>query len=640
MKNTPVHQTEILDQNQISYLESWITFYAKKNNLTITIDTTLDAPAAVPDTTTWATPTIIINPNLCIQKLNLTQEEFLMVMFHEIEHLREDVHLLSTPEGKSIANQRTLRQKNHGKRASSYHFIENIFRDVFVNTQVVETENIPIFRPVLHNLYKTKLFQTTDYSKDRKHKQFGYAIVREAFVPEEQCIVDQQIRKIIDRFRKSGIIEKATTWTFAERLLNIRKLIEPTYKKLLQEDKENYDKNKEDKKGWENQEGKPWEGWKPQQGEANPFEDEYKEVPDHILEDSLKPQDLEKLKKQLQDQAKETQKTPEQRALEQRVKNMWIDPKDKEEFEQTLQKLKQYDNYRKNVLENIKDAQTWELVRDEIVQIFKVIKAHRKKRRYVSKAPVDIEHGTRLHPWAIANGIAEMKWGNENPEMFEMDIIRQKSNYNVGNFEIMILADGTGSMRWEKNTQQKIAILLIMEALKELNDLLEIEKTNLQIPLKMQSEVHIFGKNSRKIKEKSSDFTDKERIQTFSALDEHDGPDNNEWLLVEKIYQEFKEESDSYHREIKAGKIKKIIFVFTDGDQDVDEYKKKLIDNMQNFRQDGVLVYGIGITSAGKSVLSLYHSDNPNLGWARVCLEPSQLAVVIKELLLPHLASL
>ena len=134
-----------------------------------------------------------------------------MVMFHEIEHLREDVHLLSTPEGKSIANQRTLRQKNHGKRASSYHFIENIFRDVFVNTQVVETENIPIFRPVLHNLYKTKLFQTTDYSKDRKHKQFGYAIVREAFVPEEQCIVDQQIRKIIDRFRKSGIIEKATT---------------------------------------------------------------------------------------------------------------------------------------------------------------------------------------------------------------------------------------------------------------------------------------------------------------------------------------------------------------------------------------------------------------------------------------------
>ena len=52
MKNTPVHQTEILNHNQISYLESWITFYAKKNNLTITIDTTLDAPAAVPDTTT------------------------------------------------------------------------------------------------------------------------------------------------------------------------------------------------------------------------------------------------------------------------------------------------------------------------------------------------------------------------------------------------------------------------------------------------------------------------------------------------------------------------------------------------------------------------------------------------------------
>jgi len=52
MQNKPSHQQEYLDQNQISYLESWIAFYAKKNSLNITIDPTLDAPAAVPDTTT------------------------------------------------------------------------------------------------------------------------------------------------------------------------------------------------------------------------------------------------------------------------------------------------------------------------------------------------------------------------------------------------------------------------------------------------------------------------------------------------------------------------------------------------------------------------------------------------------------
>jgi hypothetical protein len=117
----------------------------------------------------------------------------------------------------------------------------------------VDTENIPILKPVLHNLYKTKLFATTDYTKDRKHKQFGYAIVREAFVPEEKCIVDPKVRKMIDRFRKSGIIEKATTGSFTQRLLNIRNLIEPTYKKLLEEDKETYEEEKKNKE----QENKP-----------------------------------------------------------------------------------------------------------------------------------------------------------------------------------------------------------------------------------------------------------------------------------------------------------------------------------------------------------------------------------------------
>jgi len=52
MKNIPTNQQEYLDQNQISYLESWIAFYAKKDSLNITINPALDAPAAVPDTTT------------------------------------------------------------------------------------------------------------------------------------------------------------------------------------------------------------------------------------------------------------------------------------------------------------------------------------------------------------------------------------------------------------------------------------------------------------------------------------------------------------------------------------------------------------------------------------------------------------
>lgn len=106
------------------------------------------------------------------------------------------------------------------------------------------------------------------------------------------------------------------------------------------------------------------------------------------------------------------------------------------------------------------------------------------------------------------------------------------------------------------------------------------------------------------------------------------------------MYQEFDQSSDEEKRNIKQGKIKKIIFIFSDGGQDVPSYEKKLKDNIQNFRDDGVLVYGIGITQAGKSVLKIYNSDDPTLGGAQVCDNPTQLAVVLKNLLKEHLEKL
>lgn len=156
-------------------------------------------------------PTILINPKLCMEKLKLTQNELYMVIFHEIEHLKEDAQMLASTSGKSIIRQRNQRRKEQKNMASSYHFLENILRDVFVNKEVVDGKNIPVLSDTLHDLYKHKLFEETDYTNERKHKQFGFAIVREVFVPEEQCIIDPQIRKIISRFQKAGILEKATT---------------------------------------------------------------------------------------------------------------------------------------------------------------------------------------------------------------------------------------------------------------------------------------------------------------------------------------------------------------------------------------------------------------------------------------------
>ncbi|MEI7558497.1 MAG: hypothetical protein WCJ45_07015 [bacterium] len=53
-------------------------------------------------------------------------------------------------------------------------------------------------------------------------------------------------------------------------------------------------------------------------------------------------------------------------------------------------------------MEQIIDKHTGNAVMQEIENIFQQIRSHRTKPRYKAKGPVDIDHGYRLHPGAIA----------------------------------------------------------------------------------------------------------------------------------------------------------------------------------------------------------------------------------------------
>ena len=98
-----------------------------------------------------------------------------------------------------------------------------------------------------------------------------------------------------------------------------------------------------------------------------------------------------------------------------------------------------------------------------------------------SRWPVDMEHWVRLDTWSIATWIAQVKSWETNPVMFKEDIKHVKENLLVWDFDLTIVADWSWSMEWEKNRQQKIAILLIFEALKLLHDKLEMEKQGTKI---------------------------------------------------------------------------------------------------------------------------------------------------------------
>jgi hypothetical protein len=79
-----------------------------------------------------------------------------------------------------------------------------------------------------------------------RHLQFAYTILREAMLPNEKCNIEPRIRQVVDRMKRAKVIDKSTTGDLSKRLEIIWKYIEPTYRKLLEED---IKENKENKKG-------------------------------------------------------------------------------------------------------------------------------------------------------------------------------------------------------------------------------------------------------------------------------------------------------------------------------------------------------------------------------------------------------
>ncbi|MDR0649897.1 MAG: hypothetical protein LBG59_00380, partial [Candidatus Peribacteria bacterium] len=149
-----------------------------------------------------------------------------------------------SPEGEEVIKKREQRQQEQGIRASSYHELENVLRDMYVNEQVVDIKKVPALRQTLHDIYQKKLFAEKNYLQSPLHQQFLYAMIREHFVPEEKCEVAKEVRKALNTMQRKflglpSIFEKAITGDFAKRLQAIWDLVEPTFTKFLEEDIKN-----------------------------------------------------------------------------------------------------------------------------------------------------------------------------------------------------------------------------------------------------------------------------------------------------------------------------------------------------------------------------------------------------------------
>ena len=210
MKNTP-QQHIPLSKNSFDLVKYTprIERFSKNNDIEIVLDETFSHTAAI-DLENIQKPKIILNPKMIKEKFAYSDEEIVLDIGHEFGHFKEELQLQSTAKGKDISTQRIKRFEEKQHLAPSYHTLENILRDIWVNNDLISPNNLPVLKDTLYSNYKEKMFKEKNYQELPKHVQFMYTIIRESMVPDEKCIVDTQVRKAIQRLERNETIKEST----------------------------------------------------------------------------------------------------------------------------------------------------------------------------------------------------------------------------------------------------------------------------------------------------------------------------------------------------------------------------------------------------------------------------------------------
>jgi hypothetical protein len=289
-------------------------------------------------------------------------------------------------------------------------------------------------------------------------------------------------------------------------------------------------------------------------------------------------------------------------------------------------KKEELDRYRNIVksLENMKNPETNQSVIEELRTLIERIIARRLKPvpapRYPMEEGEDLVEAGQL--------VSDVKAGNLEPKVWETAETRERPGKKFGEVEITLVCDRSTSMSGSKLSEQRKAAVLLMEALREFAERCEEERTSVDKPLEIRSEVYSFQSSSEDatpLKKMSKELGEKERIEVATTLSSVEGS-TTDFIPLETIEKRI--DADS-RKKITEGELKKIVVVFTDGESDDPGRVRKIL---QKLREQGVVAIGVGITEDGKAALTTYAPD------AKLAEKAEQLGKTLGELLQEHLA--
>ncbi len=555
-----------------------------------------------------------------------------------------------------------------------HHAFYNCLDDIWVNNHVSRKaasfeKNTKGGNEVV-DLYREKLFPEINYTKQSRHRQFIYKLLRDDNVPEQECEVSADVTEALERkisfagktYTAKQLIEthikpKTGRDTKAgERYFVIKKTLEPIFKELLMKDlaewKPEYkppQKNPENGDGTSSGEGEASD--KPSSEEfqeKTPFEDEIKEWDEKNM-DQMPPDAMEEIQDKFEQAEKNKQenKKKEIKEAKEDKENEEKSPDEKAQDTQQHQdtawaeKNASVSYSKEDLLKSLNDFRDIEAeiapYLNELSELWRsiVFGTSRSSSRTLGgsyRTGVELDVQKAVDEWGT------IKEGRmDSARIFKREEHVEVVTNTPELIRVRLLGDMSGSMRddyGEKLRTLRQVTALILSSIDEFNTYLNSTRSETKSKLRAETEVRIFGNAEKKIKS----FDDDENVETvsvFSHLNDTIGSTYDNKALEAVIESITPDETELMQR----GKILDIVFEITDGGSNAPESARAAIHSLGD-KGAVVRAFQIGQTSQEEKKLFniVWNKDGEKYG--EIVADISKLVPAITQALKKYLGSI
>lgn len=542
----------------------------------------------------------------------------MFAFLHEYEHFRELRELMKYKNKVTGKTGQEIWNEHHEelKRSKGLQILDNCLDDIKMNRTVLS--RAPVYGETKNELYKNFAFPDNDLTKSPLHLQLAYALLRRRMLPENNTVVDPRVEEIIQELENTKLggqsvidILSSPTINMANRLELQNNLIKPSFLKLMEEARKEkqQQQNSNGKGGGTSENGEL--GDKQEGGNGTPTEDEVFGE-DYADYDNKNPRGItvdvadKAVEKYIE--SENEGKSLEERQMEALAKKEGLSVED----------IRDYQSFWAGI-EGIENPETNERVVDELRALFKKIVTRRMPPR--KKLKYNLEDGSNIDDHVSV--VVGSKTGHFETKIWE-DMVKKETSYKmVGNFDVTLVCDRSGSMQGEKSLQQRIAVGLFLEMLKEFS--LDLEEAQLEEDKKLYIRTEVWGFGSEQevgiIKPMNEELSEKDRVTVYKALGTTPGNSTLDYRPLQEISKNLDEGT---LENIREGKQRKIVVVITDGVSDSVQTLKK---ELEKLRTAGVHVVGIGVGNDAESIKNNYQPSGV------LCRNPNELGKITADLL-------